>query len=120
MATPRKAEDNDKKLAHTTFDEDNALVLEAWIDSLDELLPPLGNFILPSGGLTASQLHIARTVCRRAERDLVPLHSQGQVDASVYRYVNRLSDYLFMLARVCAQFEGKSESVYKKARSKKQ
>ena len=85
---------------------------------MDTQLPPLRNFILPSGGLTASQLHVARTVCRRAERDLVPLHSQGQIDATVYTYVNRLSDYLFMLARICAQYEGASETIYKKAKSR--
>ena len=85
---------------------------------MDSLLPPLRNFILPSGGLAASQLHIARTVCRRAERDLVPLHTSGGVDATVYKYINRLSDYLFMLARICAQLEGQEESVYKKARKR--
>lgn len=77
------------------------------------------NFILPSGGLTASQLHVARTVCRRAERDLVPLKTQGAVDPTVYTYVNRLSDYLFMLARISAQYEGETEVVYKKAKTKK-
>ena len=87
---------------------------------MDEQLPPLRNFILPSGGLTASQLHIARTVCRRAERDLVPLKFQGAVDVTVYTYVNRLSDYLFMLARICAQYEGQTEVIYKKAKSQQQ
>ena len=121
IATPRTAdqEENEKKLAHTAFDIENSEQLERWIDAMDALLPPLRNFILPSGGLTASQLHIARTVCRRAERDLVPLHLHEHVEGPVYKYVNRLSDYLFMLARVCAQLEGQTESVYKKARQKK-
>lgn len=118
MATPRNSDqdENEKKLAHTTFSQDNTDSLESWIDEMDSKLPPLKNFILPSGGLTASQLHVARTVCRRAERDLVPLKAQGAVDPTVYTYVNRLSDYLFMLARICAQYEGEAEVVYKKAR----
>ena len=120
VATPRTAneEDNSKKLAHTTFDQEHTDSLETWIDEMDSQLPPLRNFILPSGGLAASQIHVARTVCRRAERDLVPLHKDGHIDGTVYTYVNRMSDYLFMLARICAQFEGQTEIVYKKARSK--
>ena len=121
IATPRKSDEelNERKLQHTAFAEENTADVENWIDQMDSQLPPLRNFILPSGGLTASQLHVARTVCRRAERDLVPLHSQGQIDSSVYTYVNRLSDYLFQLARICAQFEGEEETVYKKARTRK-
>ena len=65
-------------------------------------------------------MHVARTVCRRAERDLVPLHGDGHIDAQAYTYINRLSDYLFMLARICAQFEGQTEVVYKKAKKKNQ
>lgn len=98
------------------FDVANVESLEHWIDNIDSQLPPLTNFILPSGGLAASQLHVARTVCRRAERTLVPMLQEEAISENAYRYVNRLSDYLFMLARFCAKAEGKPETVYKKER----
>ena len=81
IATPRSADEEDaKKIKHTEFDETHVLNLERWIDAMDENLPPLKNFILPSGGLAASQAHVARTVCRRAERDIVPLYEANKVD----------------------------------------
>lgn len=83
---------------------------------MDINLPPLKNFILPSGGLAAAQLHVARTVCRRAERNLVPLFKDELISESTYIYVNRLSDYLFMMARTCAMEADQPETIYKKAK----
>ena len=83
---------------------------------MDEKLPPLKNFILPSGGLAATHLHVARTVCRRAERNLVPLFQEELISEPTYIYINRLSDYLFMLARSCAMTENQPETIYKKAK----
>jgi ATP:cob(I)alamin adenosyltransferase len=88
--------------------------LESWIDAMDAELPPLRNFILPSGGPAASALHVARSVCRRAERASVPLWRDGALDADVLAFLNRLSDYLFTAARFVAMREGHVETVYKK------
>ena len=76
-------------------------VLEALIDQLEEKLPPLTTFILPGGSPAAAAFHVARTVCRRAERSVVRLaaHPDESVDASSLRFLNRLSDLLFVIAR---------------------
>ena len=74
--------------------------LEQWIDKLDEELEPLRNFILPGGTPAAAALHHARTVCRRAERRVISLAVHEPVSDVVVRYLNRLSDLLFVLARV--------------------
>ncbi len=74
--------------------------LEQLLDTLTDELGPLENFILPGGTPGAAQLHLARTVCRRAERLLVALSHEEAVDAATIRYLNRLSDALFALARV--------------------
>lgn len=73
--------------------------LEENIDTLDALTPPLKAFVLPGGTPLAAHAHLARTVCRRAEREILRLDALQSVDPRVIRYLNRLSDYLFILAR---------------------
>jgi len=73
--------------------------LESLIDGFDETLEPLKNFILPGGCAASAHLHVARTVCRRAERCTVALAAEDNVGGFVVRYLNRLSDYLFTAAR---------------------
>jgi cob(I)alamin adenosyltransferase len=73
--------------------------LESWIDASEAELPALRRFILPGGAPLAAQLHLARTVCRRAERRVVALREREPVEAVLVRYLNRLADLLFVLAR---------------------
>jgi cob(I)alamin adenosyltransferase len=73
--------------------------LENEIDNMNESLPPMTHFILPGGHTTVSYCHIARTICRRAERMATLLHENEPVDDMILTYLNRLSDYLFILAR---------------------
>ena len=88
--------------------------LEAWMDAMDTELPPLRNFILPSGGVASASLHLARAICRRAERSVVPLCVDGECDASAGIYLNRLSDYLFVSARFVSVRGGHVEVPYRK------
>jgi cob(I)alamin adenosyltransferase len=83
--------------------EEQTLRLEEWIDRYEEELPPLTRFILPSGSMAGATLHFARTVCRRAERQVVALEQTEQVNPELIRYLNRLSDLLFVLARLVNQ-----------------
>lgn len=73
--------------------------LEEEMDTMNETMPPMTHFILPGGHTTVSYCHIARTICRRAERMVSLLHENEPVDGMVLTYLNRLSDYLFVLAR---------------------
>ena len=73
--------------------------LELWIDRLEAENPPLERFILPGGSPPAAMLHVCRTVCRRAERRVIALTDQAEVNPEVLRYLNRLSDYFFSAAR---------------------
>jgi cob(I)alamin adenosyltransferase len=115
LATPIRSSAANQ-IERAGFQEEDVVILESWIDELDAKLPPLRNFILPSGGLSASSLHLARTIARRAERHVVPLVNRGDANPVALRYLNRLSDFLFVAARTAAQKEGYHETVYKKAK----
>lgn len=88
--------------------------LEIEMDQMEETLPPLKNFILPGGHTSVSICHLCRTVCRRAERLAVALVQAGEpVDALALQYLNRLSDYFFVLARFLAKELGAEEVIWK-------
>lgn len=95
---------------HTAVSADYVSALEQMLDKLNADLPPLKEFILPGGGAPAIACHLARTVCRRAERRLVTLARNESVNQQSRRYLNRLSDLLFVLARVLAH--GDTGEVY--------
>lgn len=86
--------------------------LEREIDRLDAQLPPLTRFILPGGSPFASALHLARAVCRRAERIAVSLSHAESINAEILRYLNRLSDLLFVMARIANQRLGEPDVIW--------
>jgi cob(I)alamin adenosyltransferase len=90
--------------------EKHAGKLESEIDRMNETLPPLSNFILPGGCQAASMCHVARTICRRAERRIISLGEEAPVNPQIIQYINRLSDYLFVLARGITQESNGTES----------
>ncbi len=92
--------------------------LEERLDHYNEGLPPLKDFILPGGGEAAARCHVARTVVRRAERETVSLSREEAVRPQAVRYLNRLSDLLFVLARVLARSSGHGEVVWNHDRRK--
>ena len=93
--------------------EADVRLLETEMDRMDEKLPPLRAFVLPGGHTSVSYGHVARTVCRRAERAVIQLHEQQPVEEIVIRYLNRLSDYLFVLCRSMALELGVEEVTWK-------
>ncbi len=86
--------------------------LERWIDQLESELTPLRNFVLPGGTRAAAALHLARTVCRRAERRVISLAAHEEVASLLIRYLNRLSDLLFVMARAANQRAGVDEPLW--------
>ena len=93
--------------------------LENILDGFNEPLPALKDFILPGGGMAAATCHLARTVCRRAERDVVALSHVEAVRPQASRYLNRLSDLLFVLCRVLARASGHGEVLWQHERRRK-
>lgn len=91
--------------------------LEQVLDHFNEPLPALKDFILPGGGAGGSTCHLARTVCRRAERCVIALAREDEVPPCSVKYLNRLSDLLFVIARVMARLEGGSEVLWQKDRT---
>jgi len=88
---------------------DDVTKLEGWIDAMDEELQPLTRFILPGGTPASAHLHVARTVCRRAERRVLSLSRSAEVAPALVHYLNRLSDCLFTMARVANARAGVAE-----------
>ncbi|MBK7100009.1 MAG: cob(I)yrinic acid a,c-diamide adenosyltransferase [Sphingobacteriales bacterium] len=90
------------KMSLPDLHEEDCKLLETEIDKMNDILPVMKSFILPGGAVSISHLHIARCVCRRAERCVIRLGEDEKVDPIIVKYLNRLSDYLFMLARFVA------------------
>lgn len=94
--------------------EKHVQFLEQHIDALNSTLPPLKEFVLPGGSPAAAQLHFARSVCRRAERDLVTLREKEAIRPLLLTYLNRLSDFLFVAARYQNMKDGGEERMWER------
>ena len=92
------------------IDKKDVIDLESHIDKLNKDLPELKNFIIPGGLKTSSYSHVCRSICRRAERKISELNKDISVDSNILAYVNRLSDFFFILSRHLKHSEGISES----------
>lgn len=110
IATPDK---NKQSNLNKKITNQNVKNLESHIDMLSSELDPLKNFIIPGGSEEAAIAHIARTICRRAERNLVALMSESQIREDLLIYINRLSDLLFVLARYINKSKGEPDLIWK-------
>ena len=104
---------------HAAIHDPDIDALERALDGFNADLPPLKEFILPGGGEAGARCHLARTIVRRAERATVTLASREQVRPQPLRYLNRLSDVLFVLSRVLARQDGHGEVIWKHERRKR-
>ena len=105
---------------HSAVDDDDIDRLERQLDHYNDPLPPLKDFILPGGGEAAARCHLARTIVRRAERECVTLSHHDAVRPQAIRYLNRLSDLLFVLSRVLARNSGHGEILWNHERRQRQ
>lgn len=99
---------------HNAIKQNQIVRLEDNLDGFNETLPPLKEFILPGGGPGAAACHLARTMCRRAERRLCSLARLEKVNDNSQRYLNRLSDLLFVIARILARHESGQEVLWQR------
>ncbi len=111
LATPPDYKERIERLG-----EESIAFLEDAIDQMEKKLEPLKNFILPGGSKQGATLHLARTVCRRAERACVECNEQEEISELAIKYLNRLSDFLFVLARYENKQAGDEEMVWKPER----
>ena len=126
---PSQVKENLNKIQHDLFDiggelsipdhiainEDKILFLEQSIDKINKTLEPLKEFILPGGTRESAYCHLARTVCRRTERILFKLSKTEKINPASLKYINRLSDYLFVLARLLNKFNKIEDILWKKS-----
>ena len=113
---------NPKATAETPvigLSQENINEIEGWIDLIDNELPPLSNFILPGGTASAAKANMARTVCRRAERRLSEFNESTPVNPVISAYINRLSDYLFVIGRHLNKINDYEEITWQKPENNK-
>ena len=97
---------------YTIITAEHVAAIETQLDAMNNDLEPLTNFILPGGARLIAELHVARSVCRRAERRVVTLSHESEVNVNALSFLNRLSDFLFVAARYCAKVSGVSEVLW--------
>ena len=116
IATPLTSKNtNDSLIARIKFEDGHCAKLEEWMDKYDEELPKLTNFLCPGGTKFSAFLHQARATCRRCERRVAPMVKRGDVEPTVLQYLNRLSDFLFIVARIANKRVNVEDIAYVKA-----
>ena len=103
---------------YTAMEEKYISQIETTLDELNEDLPYLKEFILPAGGKATSTCHLARTICRRAERRAITLSKKETINPFAVKYLNRLSDLLFVIARILARYENGTEVLWQRGKNK--